>query len=295
LKAKNLHIEKVALESGAISQWLVTELQRQGVPAICVDARQMAAVLSMNINKTDPNDARGIARALRSEFYREVAPKSQREVDINVLLTSRKALVIQRTTLKNTMRGLLKAYGIRLSTSGEKAFCNEVRKVLLEKGPIIQKALEALLIAFEAVSLQIQRLKKSLEEIAKEDQDISLLTTIPGVGLVTALSFKSTIGDPSRFKNSRDVGAYLGLTPKQYSSGEIERQGRISRCGSMQTRTLLVEAATVMLSRTRLWNKPKAWALKLQRKKGFRKATVGLARKLAVIMHRESGLIHEFS
>jgi transposase len=286
LKARNIHLEKVGIESGAISQWLVTELQKEGIPAICIDARQMAAVLSTNINKTDPNDARGIARALRSEFYREVLPKSSRQVDINVVLASRKALVMQRTNLKNTIRGLLKSYGIRLSTSGEKSFYKEVKEKILEKAVVVKEALEALLIALETVSVQIEKLKKSLELIAKEDKDIAVLTTIPGVGLITALSFKATIGDPNRFKDSRDVGAYLGLTPKQYSSGEVERQGRISRCGSMQTRTLLVEAATVMLSRTKLWSKPKAWALKLQRKKGFRKATVALARKLAVIMHK---------
>lgn len=125
-----------------------------------------------------------------------------------------------------------------------------------------------------------------LEKIAKEDEDTKLLMTIPGVGPITALSFKTVIKSPKRFEDSRDVGAYLGMTPREYSSGDMQRKGRISKCGHNQMRSLLVEAATVMLIRTKSWCKPKAWALKIAKKKGMKKATVALGRKLSVIMHR---------
>lgn len=100
--------------------------------------------------------------------------------------------------------------------------------------------------------------------------------TIPGVGSITAMAYKIEIDDPKRFKKSRSVGAYLGMTPKQYSSGETHKQGQISKCGSIEVRTLLTEAATVMLTRSQKWSKLKAWGLKIQRKHGFKKATVAL-------------------
>lgn len=286
LNDRNLILEKVALESGSISNWLVSELVKLGIPAICVDARHMAAVLSVQINKTDRNDAKGIAQALRSSFYREVKGKSEAQIGIGVLLTSRKALVRQRTTLKNTVRGILKAYGIRVSETKKKDFVQQTLAVAESKNPDLKRSVEALLVTLEMLNVQISGLEERLQEIAKADKDIGLLTTIPGVGLITALSYKVSIGDPERFKNSRSVAAYLGLTPKQYSSGEIEKQGRISKYGDTETRSLLVEAATVMLTRVKVWSKPKAWGLKLMRKKGIKKATVAMARKLAVIMHR---------
>lgn len=133
---------------------------------------------------------------------------------------------------------------------------------------------------------EINALDKIIKELAKDDEDVKLLTTVPGVGIITALSFKVAIDDPNRFQDSRQVGAYLGMTPKQYSSGETHRQGGISKCGNPAVRSLLVEAGIVMLSRTKVWSKPKAWAFKLARKKGTKKASVALGRKLGVIMHR---------
>ena len=110
--------------------------------------------------------------------------------------------------------------------------------------------------------------------------------TIPGIGAITALAFKVEIDDPYRFKSSRAVGAYLGMTPTQYSSGETQRQGAVSKCGSSEMRFLLMEAGTVMLTRSRRWNKVKAWGLKVLRKKEARKAAMAVGRKLAVVMHR---------
>jgi transposase len=287
LKKTNLTIEKVALESGSISHWLATQLINQGIPTICVDARHIAAILSVSVNKTDKNDARGIANAIRCGLYREVILKPQKNVDIEILLTARRGLVKQRTALKNTIRGLLKSYGIRLGLiTGNKKFINNVRENIKERSSLVRMSIETLLSTFEIVEIQINKLEKELKEITKADADILLLQTIPGVGLITAISFKIAVGDPSRFDDSKDVGAYFGMTPKQYSSGETNKMGRISKCGHSEVRSLLVEAATVMLTRTKLWSKLKAWGLKIYRKKGMKKASVAVGRKLAVIMHR---------
>jgi transposase len=286
IQALNLDIEKAAIESGSISHWLVSQMQALGIPVVCVDARHMSTILSVNINKTDRNDARGIANALRGGLYREVHLKSQLATEVCTILTARKALVNQRTKLKNVARGLLKGYGVRLSITGVNNFSEKVLEILAPLPLAAQIAIEAILKGFQALDEQIVKLEKQIRKEAQNDPDVRLLMTIPGVGPITALSFKATIGEPSRFQDSRDIGAYLGMTPLQYSSGETEKFGRISKRGKSATRCLLYEAAIVMLTRTKLWSKPKAWALKILRKKGMKKAAVALGRKLAVIMHR---------
>lgn len=278
-------LEKIGIETGSLSHWLVTELRKLGFPALCVDARHMSSILSMNINKTDINDARGIANAMRGGFYKEVFVKNQELVDTGVLLQSRSTLVQERTKLKNAIRGFLKAYGITVATTGKLLFIKLVRERIQNQISSVQAAIEALLRGYEFLTEQITILEKQISSIAQDNADVQLLMTIPGVGVLTALSFLVAIGDYTRFKDSKSVGAFLGLTPRQYSSGETQRLGRVSKCGSRQARSLLVESAVVMLSRTRSWCKPKAWAMKLQRKKGFKKAAVALGRKLAVMMH----------
>jgi transposase len=286
LKSINLSLEKVAIESGSLSHWLVSELQELGIPAICVDAKHISSVLSMKINKTDQNDAHGIADALRCGYYREVFLKSQSLVETGTLLQSRAILVQERTKIKNAIRGLLKSYGIKVFTTGKKIFSTRVKELIQDRIETVKAGIEALLLTFDLLDEQVKNLEEKLQRLAKDNEDVKILTTIPGVGLITALSFLVSLGDFKRFEDSRNVGAYLGLTPRQYSSGEVQRQGKISKCGPRQTRSLLVEAAVVMLTRTRSWSKPKAWAMKLQKKKGFKKAAVALARKLSVIMHR---------
>ncbi len=280
-----VQLDKIGIETGSLSHWLVTELRKLGLPVLCVDARHMSSILSMNINKTDTNDARGIANAMRGGFYKEVFVKNQELVDTGVLLQSRSTLVQERTKLKNAIRGFLKAYGLTVSTTGKLLFIKLVRECIQDQISSVQAAIEALLKGYECLTEQITNLEKQISSIARDNADVQLLMTIPGIGVLTSLSYLVAIGDYTRFKNSKNVAAFLGLTPRQYSSGETQRLGRVSKCGSRQTRSLLVESAVVMLSRTRSWCKPKAWALKLQRKKGFKKATVALGRKLAVIMH----------
>ena len=110
--------------------------------------------------------------------------------------------------------------------------------------------------------------------------------TVPGIGPITALAFHSAIDEPSRFRRSRSVGAYFGLTPRRYASGEVDWSGRISKCGDAMVRTYLFEAAGVLLTRVPQWCKLKAWGHRLWKRIGFKKAKVAVARKLAVILHR---------
>ena len=282
----DVELEKVGLETGSISHYLTKGLQDLGCNAICIDARKMAAILSVTVNKTDKNDARGIADAMRCNHYKEVHLRDINDNSIAILLKSRATLIQSRTALKNTVRGYLKSYGIRLGDVSHKKFPALVREHYSDILPEASKGIEGLLKSFEAINKEILVLDDELKEICKQDQEVQLLMTAPGVGMIVALTYKTDLGDPTRFKKSDSVGAYYGMTPRQYSSGEKVKQGRISRCGAREVRTLLAEAAVVLLTRNQSWSPLKVWGLKLMKKYGLKKASMAVGRKLAVIMHR---------
>jgi transposase len=286
LRKTKLSMEKVAIESGSISHWLMEELTHRGLNMVCIDSRKMASVLAININKTDKNDARLIAEALRCGFYSEVVQKTQENAALRILLGSRRTLKDTSTKLKNTIRGHLKVFGIRLGELNNSKFFQEVVNRLEGKAEEVQLSIRGLLESFEKVNQEIDKLETHIEKLAKKDEDIALLTTIPGVGIITAFTFKTFLGDPKRFKSSRSVGAYFGMTPSQYSSGEAQKQGRISKRGSKEVRSVLNDAATSMLYRTKSWSKLKAWGLKLRKSKGHKKAAMAVGRKVCTIMHR---------
>lgn len=285
LKATGFPLEKVALESGAISHWLVQKLRLNKIPVVCIDARKMSKVLAINVNKTDKNDAHLIAEVVRCNFYSEVIQKSQGEAEINILLSSRRTLLNTVVTLKNTIRGHLKVFGIRLLSVKHSNFAYEVMKHVQDKSEVTKTTFRALLETFEKTLDQLKLLEREIEKAAKEDEDVKLLMTIPGIGRITAFTFKISLGNPARFKKSRAVGAYYGLTPRQYSSGEKVQQGRISKCGSDEMRALLHEAATALLYCTKSFSRIKAWGLKLRQKKGHKKAATAVGRKLCTVMH----------
>lgn len=287
LKGLGLGIQVVGLESGSLSHWLTDELLKLDLPVKCIDARHIAAVLSVKVNKTDRNDARGIADAMRCNLYKEVVVKNKQEIEMCTLLNSRKHLVDQRVQTLGCIRGLLKAYGIRISSLGSSVkSIGLIEKELVQVPSVAANAIRQLLISFKVLLDTIKDLDKQVHQMIKRSQKAQLLMTIPGVGPLTALRFIAEVGNPERFKKSKSVGAYVGMTPTQYSSGETQKQGRISKCGPKDLRSLLMEAGIVILTRTKSWSKLKAWGLKIQRKHGAKKAAVAVGRKLSVIMHR---------
>jgi len=147
-------------------------------------------------------------------------------------------------------------------------------------------AVKPLLEARKAIEQQIGELDRKVLKLARNDVQVRRFMTAPGVGPITALCFKATIDDPTRFKRSRSVGAYVGLTTRRHSSGEVDWTGRISKCGDAMLRTYLFEAANVLLTRVPKWSALKAWGVRLAKRNGLRKAKVAVARKLAVILHR---------
>lgn len=279
------HAAKVGLETGPTSTWLWHELRAAGVAAICIDARHAQAALSMRLNKTDRNDAAGLAQLMRMGWYREVQVKDLAAHGDSALLASRALLVRQRCELENQIRGLMKNFGLRVKPTKGRAFEQSVQ-VLAARSMTLKQVVLPLLAAWSQMCLQIAVLSRFVQQRTKDSVVCRRLMTMPGVGPTTALAFQSAIGDPSRFRHAASVGAYLGLTPRRYASGEIDRMGRISRCGDAMVRSYLYEAANVMLIRSRSANPLKTWAGKIAKRAGFKKARVALARKMAVVLHR---------
>jgi transposase len=245
----------------------------------------MRAVLQAQINKTDRNDARGMAQMMRAGLYRPVHVKTLRSQKLRTLLTHRKLLQSKAIAIENDLRGTLRNFGLKVGVVGKLKFEGRIQE-LVANFPDLAVLVEPLLIVRRTLREQIGILHRRLLTIVRDDEVCRRLMTVPGVGPVVALTYRTTVDVPARFKNSKAVGAVLGLTPSKYQSGEINRTGAISRCGDEMMRVMLYEAAQSMLTRTVKWSWLKAWAMKIARRRGMKKAIVALARRLAVIMHR---------
>jgi len=276
--------KRIGLEAGPLSQWLFSALAEAGLPVICVETRHMRAVLQAQINKTDRNDARGIAQMMRVGLYRPVHVKTLRSQKLRMLLTHRKLLQSKAIAIDNDLRGTLRNFGLKVGVVGRMKFEARIKE-LVENVPDLAVLVEPLLIVRRVLREQIGILHRRLLAIVRDDDVCRRLMTVPGVGPVVALTYRATVDVPARFRNSKAVGAVFGLTPSKYQSGESDRTGRISRCGDEMVRMMLYEAAQIMLVRSAKWSWLKAWAMKIARH-GMKKAIVALARRLAVIMHR---------
>jgi transposase len=218
-------------------------------------------------------------------WYKEVRVKDLDSHAIKGLLVSRALLVKIKRDLENQIRGLLKNLGLIIGRAKMNVFAVRAA-AFVEDRPELVAAVEPLLKTREAVERQIADLDRKAMRLARNDAQVRRFMTAPGVGAITALCFLATIDDPTRFKRSRSVGAYLGLTTRRYASGEIDWTGRISKCGDKLLRSYLYEAANVLLTRVAKWSVLKAWGIRVAKRSGLRKAKVAVARKLAVILHR---------
>ena len=184
-----------------------------------------------------------------------------------------------------TIRGTLKGFGLKLGTVSQGRFVSRVRALIAET-PILQAAIEPLLGAWQGLRLAFVQLDRLVRRAAAADPICRLLMTAPGVGSVVALAFRTGIDHPNRFAKSRLVGAHLGLTPRKYASGRIDRDGRITKCGDAMVRGYLFEAANSILSRLKKPCALRDWALELAERTSAKHAKVALARRLAILLHR---------
>jgi len=285
LKNPAYHFKRIGLEAGPLSQWLFSALAEAGLPVICVETRHMRAVLKAQINKTDRNDARGMAQMMRVGLYRPVHVKTLRSQKLRMLLTHRKLLQSKAIAIDNDLRATLRNFGLKVGMVGRAKFEARIKE-LVEDLSDLTALVEPLLIVRRVLREQVGILHSRLLAVVRDDDVCRRLMTVPGVGPVVALTYRATVDVPARFRNSKTVGAVFGLTPAKHQSGEVERTGAISRCGDEMMRMMLYEAAQIVLVRSAKWSWLKAWAMKIARHRGLKKAIVALARRLAVIMHR---------
>ena len=187
--------------------------------------------------------------------------------------------------LENGLRAVLREAGLKLGTPTRKEFAARVRE-LTAADPVLSVLAEPLLTIIAAMTRELAQLTKRVLDIVRDEPVCRRLMGVPGVGPLTALTFRATIDRPERFRRSRDVGAHLGLTPKRYQSGETDVQGAISRCGDELARTALYEAAHSLLVRSRRWSALRAWGMQVAKRRGMARARIAVARKLATILHR---------
>jgi transposase len=278
------HDARVGVETGAMTPWLVHELRGRDIEVICLDARHARAALKMQINKTDQNDAEGLAQIVRTGWYRSVHVKSPDAHRARALLGARTQLVGMTTRVSNHIRGILKTFGLLPGKVRGIRFDRRVEAQLVDR-PDLEVIIAPLLATWRQLRQQIAAFDKIIRAIVRKKPQCRLLMSVPGIGPLTVLAYVSTVEDPARFGNSRAVGAHLGLTPRQYQSGEVDRSGRISRCGDGLARKLMYEAAVVILTRVKRQSGLKDWALAIANRSGAGKARVALARKLTVILH----------
>ncbi len=280
-----IEVARVGLEAGPLSQWLYAAMREAGLAVELLETRHVRDAFKAMPVKTDRKDARGIAQLMRLGWFRPVHRKSPPAQETRALLTARKLLQAKHHDVEMSLRGVLRGFGLKVGPTTARSFPIRVRE-LVEGHPTLTAVGEALLAARDALGAQLRALEKRLRDQAREDERARLLMTTPGVGAIVALTFVAAVDDPGRFRSSKAVGAHFGLTPRRYQSGETDVTGRISKIGDAGVRTLLYEAANIVLTRPVKGSALKSWAARLAARAGMRKAKVALARKLAVVLHR---------
>ncbi|MGR8953658.1 MAG: IS110 family transposase [Gammaproteobacteria bacterium] len=276
---------KCVVEASPLAEWAVQTLEGLGHEAVIIDARRAKAVVCTK-KKTDRVNARDLANMARTGWYTAVHRKTETARELRTWLTARAGLVETSNALNARIRGLLRAHGIKLGNVAEREFEMKVQAQVKEHLPNLATAFTPLLELWRQAIDAAEALRKEIAAQTKQDAVCQRLMSVPGVGPLTAAAYVATIDDPQRFKRSDQVGAYVGLVPSVYQSGDIDYRGRVTKEGDRLLRWLLVEAAHNLLSHTRRDCALKRWGEKLEAHKGTGKARVAVARKLAVILHR---------
>ena len=284
---KGLRPDRIVHESGQLSIWLQRGLVRLGLPAECIDARLAHKALSARLNKSDRADAEGLAQLARTGWYTPVHVRSEEADRLRTVISARERLIRLRKDLEGHVRGILKTFGIRMTGVGQGRLSESFREQLAAAGeadPALAMIADGFCAVHETLCAAAEALTDDLKVIAKESSLARRLMTVPGVGPIVALNFIAVVDDVSRFTKVSDVGAFLGLTPRRYQSGETDWSGRISKCGDAQMRGLLFEAASCLIRQVKRFSPLKSWAVRLAGRKGFKKAAVATARKIAVVL-----------
>jgi len=261
------------------------DLKEAGFETVLLETRHVKAALSAMTVKTDRKDARGLAQLLRMGWFQPVHAKSMASQEVRALLVGRKQLLGRLIDVELSIRGILRGFGLKVGAVTRKGFEARIRELVTGQATL-ERIAEAMLSARAALKAEYEKLHKAVLAIVREDAVCRRLMTVPSVGPLVAITYKSAMDDPSRIAKSKAAGALFGLTPKKYQSGEKDVTGGITRTGDEMVRTALYEAANVLLSRVTRFSKLKRWGMDVAKRRGSKRAKVALARKIAVILHR---------
>jgi transposase len=278
-------VSRIGLEAGPLSQWLHAGLCEAGFEVVLLETRHVKAALSAMVVKTDRKDARGIAQLLRMGWFRPVHRKTMDAQEVRALLVGRKLLQSKLRDVELSIRGILRGFGLKMGEVSKGKFAARVRELAAGQA-MLETVTEAMLTARESLLAEFTTLHRRMLALAQADEVCCRLMTAPGVGALVAITFRTAVDEPDRFRSSKSVGAHFGLTPKRYQSGETDVAGGISKAGDTMVRTALYEAANVILSRPVRFSGLKRWAMEVAKRRGLKRAKVALARKLACVLHR---------
>jgi len=280
---------RLAMETGTQSGWISRQLESYGHEVLVAHARDLHGI-SRSDRKNDRNDAEKLARYARLDptLLNPIQHRTAQQQSDLCAIRARDALVRARALLVNTARGLAKTEGFRLPPSITATFGERALEVLTGD---LQAALRPLLEQIDQLGIRIALYDALLEQIAQQRYalETKILQTVPGVGLLTSLTYVLTLSDAQRFAHSREAGPYLGLRPKQNQSGERDPQLGISKAGNAYLRKLLVPCSHHILGHFGKESKLRAWGLAIAGRGGQnakKRAIVAVARKLAVLLHR---------
>src|SRR5712691_756806 len=286
LRSLGYELSRIRLEAGPLSQWLFAAMRKAGLAVELLETRHVRKAFEAMPVKSDRNDARGIAQLMRLGWFRPVHCKSIGAQEARAVLTARQLVQSKLRDIENHLRGILRGFGLKVGKTTNRSFGTRIRELVANHASLEMIA-EALLSIHAVLLREFNTFEKRVRSMARSDAKARLLMSTPAVGPIVALTYASAIDDPARFKSSKQVGAHFGLTPKRHQSGETDYTGRISKIGDGSVRTVLYEAAHVMLTKpVKGCSGLKSWAMRIARRAGMSKAKVALARKLAVIMHR---------
>jgi transposase len=279
-------LERIGLEAGPLSQWLFAAMRESGLAVELLETRHVRKAFEAMPVKSDRNDARGIAQLMRLGWFRPVHCKSMEAQETRMVLTARKLVQSKLRDVENSLRGILRGFGLKVGPTTGRSFAGRIRE-LAAGHPRLETIAEALLAVHAVLLREFNGFEKQVRRMARGDAQTRLLMSVPCVGPIVALTYASAIDEPARFKSSKQIGAHFGMTPRKYQSGETDYTGRISKIGDGSVRTALYEAAHIILTKpVKGCSMLKSWAMRIARRAGMSKAKVALARRLAVIMHR---------
>jgi transposase len=273
------------VEAAPLAEWVAQLLEKLGHAVIVIDPRRAKAVIQTK-NKTDKLDAQNLAQLARTGWYTAVHRKSEAARLQRTQLQARQGLVETAQAQAARIRGLLRAHGLKVGRVSAGQLGPRVQTLVAQHAPALGPLLAPLVSIYQHAREAAKALEKTVKRQAQQDAVCQRLMPVPGVGPLVASTYVATIDDPTRFATSTQVPAYIGLVPRVHQSGETHYHGRISKEGDKLLRWLLVEAAHVLLTRTKRSCALKRWGLKLAKKRGQGKATVAVARKLAILLHR---------